>query len=108
MPTPADFQAMRDAYHAVAPDPAHFDELAARTSAMVHEFPGWTGELRSLQAPTLLVFGDRDFSPLADVLETFELLPNAQLAVLPATTHVGVPRRPGEVLALITPFLDAC
>jgi hypothetical protein len=30
----------------VAPDPAHFDELAARTSAMVHEFPGWTDELR--------------------------------------------------------------
>jgi pimeloyl-ACP methyl ester carboxylesterase len=24
MPTPADFQAMRDAYDAVAPDPAHF------------------------------------------------------------------------------------
>jgi hypothetical protein len=54
MPTPADFQAMRDAYHAVAPDPAHFDEFAARTSTMVHEFPGWTGELRSLQMPTLL------------------------------------------------------
>jgi len=37
----------------------------------------------------------------------FELLPNAQLAVLPGTTHVGVTRRPGEVLALIMPFLDA-
>jgi pimeloyl-ACP methyl ester carboxylesterase len=36
-----------------------------------------------------------------------ELLPNAQLAVLPATTHVGVTQRPGQVLALITPFLDA-
>ena len=108
MPTPADFQAMRDAYDAVAPDPSHFDDFAAKNSRMVHEFPGWTDELRSLQAPTLLVFGDRDFSPLADVLEMFELLPDAQLAVLPATTHVGVTRRPGEVLALITPFLDAC
>src|ERR1700729_802063 len=107
MPTPADFQAMRDAYDAVAPDPSHFEEFAARTAAMVHEFPGWTDELRSLQAPTLLVFGDRDFSPLPDVVEMFELLPNAQLAVLPGTTHVGVTRRPGEVLALITPFLDA-
>jgi len=38
--------------------------------------------------------------------EMFELLPNAQLAVLPGTTHVGVTRRPGEVLALITRFLD--
>src|SRR3984885_15614517 len=105
MPTPADFQAMRDAYDAVAPDPSHFEEFAARTAAMVHEFPGWTEELRSLQAPTLLVFGDRDFSPLPDVLELFELLPDAQLAVLPATTHVGVTRRAAEGLALITPFL---
>jgi pimeloyl-ACP methyl ester carboxylesterase len=107
LPTPADFQAMRDAYDAVAPDPSHFEKFAARTSAMVHEFPGWTDELRSLQAPTLLIFGDRDFSPLPDVVEMFEILPNAQLAVLPATTHVGVTRRPGEVLALITQFLDA-
>ncbi len=55
LPTPADFQAWRDAYDAVAPDPAHVDEFAARASAMVHEFPGWTGELRSLQVPALLI-----------------------------------------------------
>ena len=107
LPTPADFQAWRAAYEAVAPDPAHFNEFAAKTSAMVHEFPGWTDELRSLQAPTLLIFGDRDFTPLPHVVEMFELLPNAQLAVLPGTTHVGVTRRPGEVLALIMPFLGA-
>ena len=74
---------------------------------MVHEFSGWTDELRSLQTPTLLIFGDRDFSPLSDVAEMFELLPNAQLAVLPGTTHIGITRRFGEVLALMTPFLDA-
>jgi pimeloyl-ACP methyl ester carboxylesterase len=106
MPTQADFQEMRDAYEAVAPDPAHFDEFAARTSAMVHEFPGRTDELRSLQAPIMLIFGDRDFSPLPDVVELFELVQNGQLAVLPGTTHVGVTRRPGEVLALIAPFLE--
>jgi pimeloyl-ACP methyl ester carboxylesterase len=107
MPTAADFQAMREAYDAVAPDPAHFDEFAARASAMVHEFPGWTDELRSLRAPTLLIFGDRDFSPLSDVAELLGLLPDAQLAVLPAATHMGVMRRPAELLALITPFLAA-
>jgi pimeloyl-ACP methyl ester carboxylesterase len=106
MPTPADFQAWRDAYQAVAPDPAHFEEFSVKAAAMVHEFPGWTDELRSLRVPTLLIFGDRDFSPLPDVVETFGLLPNAQLAVLPGTTHVGLTRRPGELLALITPFLD--
>ena len=108
LPTAADFQAWRAAYEAVAPDPAHFDEFAAKTSAMVvHEFAGWTEELRSLQAPTLLIFGDRDFMPLPHVVEMFELLPDAQLAVLPGTTHVGVTRRHGAVLALITPFLGA-
>jgi pimeloyl-ACP methyl ester carboxylesterase len=107
LPTQADFQAMRDAYEAVAPDPAHFEEFAARNAATVHEFPGWTQELRSLRAPTLLIFGDRDFSPLPDVLELFALLPNAQLAVLPGTTHMDVIRRPAEMLALITTFLDA-
>jgi pimeloyl-ACP methyl ester carboxylesterase len=105
MPTPADFQAMRDAYDAVAPDPAHFDEFAARTTAMVHTFPGWTDELRSLRAPTLLVFGDRDFSPLRDLAELVDLLPDVQLAVLPGATHVGLIRRPAEMLALITSFL---
>jgi pimeloyl-ACP methyl ester carboxylesterase len=107
LPTAADFQAWRDAYETVAPDPAHFEEFAAKMSAMVHEFVGWTGELRSLQVPALLIFGDRDFSRLPDVVELFELLPDAQLAVLPGTTHVGVTRRPGEMLALITPFLGA-
>jgi len=107
LPTAADFQAWRKAYEAVAPDPGHFDEFAAKNEALVHEFPGWADELRSLQVPTLLIFGDRDFSPLPDVVEMFELLPNAQLAVLPGTTHVGVTRRSSEVLALITPFLGA-
>jgi hypothetical protein len=44
---------------------------------------------------------------LPDLVELFELLTNAQLAVLPGTTQVGVTRRPGEVFALITPFIDA-
>ena len=105
MPTQADFQSWRDAYEAVAPDPAHFDEFAARVTAMVHEFPGWSDELRSLPAPALLVFGDRDFSPLRDVVELVDLLPDPQLAVLPGTTHFGLTRRPAELLALITSFL---
>lgn len=108
LPTSVDFQAMRDAHEAVAPEPGHFDELAAKVTKLVHETPGWSAEsLRSLRMPTLLIFGDRDFWPLSDVLETFGLLPNAQLAVLPGTTHMGVVRRPDEVLTLMTPFLDS-
>jgi pimeloyl-ACP methyl ester carboxylesterase len=107
LPTEADFLAMRDAYLAVAPDPAHFQTFAGRNAAMVHEYPAWTGEqLRALRAPVLLVFGDRDFSPLADIAELFGLLPDAQLAVLPQTTHMAVTRHP-EIVGLVTRFLDA-
>ena len=75
---------------------------------MVHELPG-VDRRAAITAGTGLadLRRIRDFSPLPDVVEMFELLPDAQLAVLPGTTHVGVTRRPGEVLALITPFLDA-
>jgi pimeloyl-ACP methyl ester carboxylesterase len=107
LPTQADFEEWRDAYHAVAPDPAHFSDLQVKTGTAVQKFRGWTDELRSLRAPTLLVFGDRDFMPLPDVVEMFQLLPNAQLAVLPGATHMDVSRRADEMLALITPFLDA-
>jgi pimeloyl-ACP methyl ester carboxylesterase len=107
LPTPADFEAMRDAYEAIAPDPAHFEEFAARVTAMAHGFGGWTDELRSLHAPTLLLVGDRDFVPLPDAVATLELLPNGQLAVLPGATHMGMTRRPHELLASITPFLEA-
>jgi pimeloyl-ACP methyl ester carboxylesterase len=45
--------------------------------------------------------------PSPDVVELLGLLPDAQLAVLPGTTHIGVARRSDELLALVTPFLDA-
>ncbi|HEY6494725.1 MAG TPA: alpha/beta fold hydrolase [Trebonia sp.] len=108
LPTRADFEEMRGRNLAVAPEPEHFEEFAARNTAMVHEVPGWTAPmLRELRTPTLMIFGDRDFSPLADVTELFGLLPNAQLAVLPGTTHVGVPARFADALGPITSFLDA-
>jgi pimeloyl-ACP methyl ester carboxylesterase len=108
LPTQADFELMRDAYLEVAPDPGHFEKFAARVTAMVHEVPGWTADqVRSLRVPTLLVFGDRDFSPLSDVVELYGLLPDARLAVLPGATHMDVTRRPDELLAHISRFLDA-
>ena len=107
LPTQADFAAMRDANLAVAPDPGHFEKFAGRVGAMVHEVPGRTAEeLRSVRTPALLVFGDRDFTPLPDAAELYGLLPDARLAVLPGTTHMDVMRRPVALLVLITPFLD--
>ena len=98
---------MGDAYRAAAPGPASFDLLLDRVGAMGLECPAWADEqLRALRAPTLLIFGDRDFSPLADIAELFPLLPDAQLAILPGTTHLGVTGHPA-VPGLVTRFLDS-
>jgi pimeloyl-ACP methyl ester carboxylesterase len=107
MPTEADFQAMRDAYARVAPRPDDFAAVAEKTSAMVHSLAGWSDDqLRGISAPTLVMVGDTDFTPLAHAVAMFELLPQAELAVLPGTTHMGVSQSPERVLALVGPFLD--
>lgn len=107
MPTKADFQMMQDDYERVAPDPGHFEACAAKTSAMVGAFEGWSDEqLRATPNLALILLGDTDFVRLEHAVEMFELLPNAQLAVLPGTTHMGVTQSPDRLLALVGPFLD--
>ena len=45
--------------------------------------------LRRIVQPTLLIVGDRDpVAPLAQILEMFEMIPNAGLWVMPCATHV--------------------
>jgi pimeloyl-ACP methyl ester carboxylesterase len=93
LPTEADFTAMRDAYAAVAPDPAHFEAFAEKTVAMVRDFGGWTDDqLRGIEAPVLVMIGDTDFILVPDAAEAAALLPHGQLAVLPGTTHMGMTR----------------
>jgi pimeloyl-ACP methyl ester carboxylesterase len=108
MPTDADFQAMRDAYEAVAPDPSHFDPLEQKVGTMVNNtYVGWTADdVRAVETPTLVLVGDRDFIRATDAVEAADLLPHGQLAVLPGMTHMDMTRSPERVLAMVVPFLD--
>ncbi|HYR64171.1 MAG TPA: alpha/beta hydrolase [Actinomycetota bacterium] len=107
MPTEEDFQVMEDAYARVAPDPGHFSECAAKASAAVESFEGWSPDvLRGIGAPTLILVGDTDFVLLEHAVEMFELIPGAQLAMLPGTTHMQVMRDADRLLSLIGPFLE--
>jgi pimeloyl-ACP methyl ester carboxylesterase len=108
LPTDTDFQAMRNAYAAVAPDPSHFDTLEEKVSTMVNKtFVGWTADdLQAVETPTLVLVGDNDFIRVSDAVEAAEVLPHGQLAVLPGTTHMDMTRSPERILAMIVPFLD--
>jgi pimeloyl-ACP methyl ester carboxylesterase len=107
LPTAEDFQQMRDAYTRVAPHPEHFDAFLAKTSqAAAANMKGWTAEeLGRIAAPTMLVFGDHDFFKLEHAVSMHELIPGAQLAILPGTTHMGVLRRTDVILPLVQDFL---
>lgn len=106
MPTPAEFAEMREEYERVAPDPGHFDAFLERMNVVVHGHPGWSeDDLRSIAAPVLLVIGDTDFVRIEHAAEMLELLPAAQLAVLPGTRHTEVPYRTEVLVPLLEGFL---
>jgi pimeloyl-ACP methyl ester carboxylesterase len=104
-PTEADFQAMHDAYVAVAPDPGGFEAFAAKASALPANLDWSADDLGSITAPALIVIGDRDFVRVEHAAQMSELIPDAQLAVLPNTTHMDLARRADRVLPLVEEFL---
>jgi len=103
LPTQHDFQAMRDAYSAKAPDPNAFDTVAEKTSGLVQSFTGWTDDqLRGVLMPVLILVGDTDFILVENAVEAMRLLPQGQLAVLPGTTHMDLTRS-----TLLAPVIEA-
>jgi hypothetical protein len=62
LPTEADFEAMRVAYEAVAPDPQHFFPFLEKMQPVVSDFEGWSdAAIGGIDGPTLLIVGDQDF-----------------------------------------------
>jgi pimeloyl-ACP methyl ester carboxylesterase len=105
-------------YMSLAPNPENFPVLVEKLVQLDREFEDWSPEsIQSITAPTLLIFGDSDAVTLEHAVDMFRLrgggvngdltgLPNAQLAVLPATTHIGVIFRVDWVTSMVTEFLD--
>jgi pimeloyl-ACP methyl ester carboxylesterase len=107
LPTADDAAAMRTAYAAVSPDPDHFEAFVQKTAALVHGFGGWTDEqIRAIDVPVLVLIGDTDFVLVQNAAEAAGLLPHGQLAVLAATTHVGLSKNP-LVPAIVEQFLSS-
>lgn len=104
-----------------APRPEDFPVLVERIREQDQNgLPVFGAETaRTVQAPTLTVIGDSDIVRPEHAVEMFRLfgggvmgdtpagLPNAQLAVLPGTSHVTAPHRPELLLPIIPAFLDA-
>jgi pimeloyl-ACP methyl ester carboxylesterase len=106
MPTADDFRAWEEAYRAVASDPDQFSALQAKVGAFVGSLPGWSDdELRELTVPTLVLIGDKDFVRVEHAVHMQQVLPNAQLAVIPGATHVGLLHETDLVMPILRRFL---
>jgi pimeloyl-ACP methyl ester carboxylesterase len=107
-------------YVQVAPRPEDFPVLLDKVGDLLRRKYNWSREVAALQMPVMLVFGDADSISPAYAARFYALLgggqrdagwdgsgmPNARLAILPATTHYNIVMNPALAPA-VTPFLDA-
>lgn len=100
---------LRDEYARVSPDGAeHWAVIFDKVRTMWSR-PGWgltKPELRTIKARTLLVFGDRDFTDLAEAGTIQHSIPGAQLCVLPGTGHGTFRERPEWLNPILLDFID--
>lgn len=97
---------LRTEYDAVSPDgPEHFEVVHAKTMAMLRTEPELDlAGFATVTAPTLVVQGDRDEVTVAHSMALVATLPNARLAVLPAT-HLLPMELPEVFNPLVISFL---
>jgi pimeloyl-ACP methyl ester carboxylesterase len=97
---------LRKAYLATAPHPEQLPSFFAKSVQRMRDFKGWTPEqIKTLRMPTLLVIGDRDVVRVEHAAQMQQLLPDARLAVLPATDHVAMTGRAAFVARMVDEFL---
>lgn len=99
---------LQEEYLAVAPHPENlrlFHDKAAQRMRDFKDIPA--DAIRGITAPALVIVGDADVVRPEHAVETFRLLPHAQLAVLPATDHMKVTARTEWLVPMIGAFLDA-
>lgn len=110
---------MYESYVAVAPNPEDFPKLLEEMGALMREPFDWSEDVKKLEMPVMLVYGDSDmYRPehivdfyqflgggLRDAGWTGEHMSQNRLAILPGLTHYNIFLAP-EMVATVLPFLD--
>jgi pimeloyl-ACP methyl ester carboxylesterase len=106
-PSPPIMAGFKQLYGAVSPDgPEHFEVVFAKLGQL------WSGdwsiswdELARVSAPTLVLLADEDVLTIEHAAAMADALPDAQLAVVPGTSHALPFEKPELVNRLILDFL---
>jgi pimeloyl-ACP methyl ester carboxylesterase len=98
-------QFQRENYKRVAPNPDYWLKIFDKVGRIQ-----WAGfskeELASIKAPILIVLGDHDFVRLEHAVETFKLIPHAELAVIPDASHFVLFSEQDRVIPVVKHFLE--
>ena len=95
-------------YGEVSPDgEAHFPVVAAKIGEMAKVEPHLdVSELGKVRQRSLVMFSDDDLVTLTHAVEMYDALPDAELAVVPGTSHFLTQEKPHLVNALVLDFLS--
>jgi len=93
-------------YEAVAVDPANWPVFFDKTAQMWREEPTLiVDDLKSVQAPTLVLVGDDDAVYFDHTIALYEGIAGSQLCVVPGTSHVVVLEKAALFEELVLAFL---
>ena len=100
-------QFLGPAYGEVSPDgEAHFPVVAAKIGEMARTEPNLdVSELAKVGHRALVMFSDDDLMTLTHAVEMYDALPDAELAVVPGTSHFLTQEKPHLVNAILLDFL---
>jgi pimeloyl-ACP methyl ester carboxylesterase len=94
---------LRETYVKVAPHPEALRSFFEKSVQRMLTFKDF--DVRGIQAPALIIIGDRDVVRPEHALELQRTLPRAQLAVLPNTDHGAMLERAEWQVPMIEEFL---
>jgi pimeloyl-ACP methyl ester carboxylesterase len=101
IPTDEDFAEMQAAFADNPDGPDQFQRTFRQLQSFMVSGWGWSDEeLGSIDVPTLILLGDTDFMSVEHAGRMAELV-DAQLAVLPDTTHLSIMKRADWLAPLI-------
>src|SRR5262244_55228 len=100
-------QFLGPAYGEVSPDgEAHFPVVAAKIAELARTEPNLdASELAKVRHRALVMFSDDDLMTLSHAVDMYDALPNAELAIVPGTSHFLTQEKPHLVNATLLDFL---
>jgi len=100
-------QFLGEAYGEVSPDgAAHFPVVVAKIGELMKKEPHVDpARLATITHRSLVMFADDDLMTLRHAVDMFDALPDAELAIVPGTSHFLTQEKPHLVNALVMDFL---